>query len=220
MGELYGSTYRDAVRPAAISATKLLGQVMFLVAVALGFAALGTLVGRDLPVSTARLLSFAGFGMLLVSSFAGERFRVGSFAMFWLFATALVIGLGLLRDESFDTLFVTGVTLAVAAIPGSIFPQRMANPNGVTQWESDNPDLFPIVDALQLFDVYQSVWFSAIYLLLFVSLVGCILPRTKHHIKALRQRPPRPQARRQASRLGARPRPQPPRPFRPPRPSA
>src|SRR5919107_1854762 len=95
MSELYGTTYRDEARPAAISATKLLGQVMFLVAVALGFAALGTFVGRDLEVGTARLLSFAGFGMLLVSSFAGERFRVGSFAMFWLFATALVIGLGL-----------------------------------------------------------------------------------------------------------------------------
>src|SRR5918998_4612829 len=95
MSELYGGTYREGARPAAISATKLLGQVMFLVAVALGFAALGTWVGRDLAVGTARLLSFAGFGMLLVSSFAGERFRVGSFAMFWLFATALVIGLGL-----------------------------------------------------------------------------------------------------------------------------
>ena len=33
--------------------------------------------------------------MLLVSSFAGERFRVGAFAMCWLFATALLIGLGL-----------------------------------------------------------------------------------------------------------------------------
>src|SRR5687767_5556854 len=95
MSELYGTSYRDEARPVAISATKLLGQVMFLVAVALGFAALGTLVGRDLAVGTARLLSFAGFGMLLVSSFAGERFRVGSFAMFWLFATALAIGLGL-----------------------------------------------------------------------------------------------------------------------------
>ncbi|HLS91993.1 MAG TPA: cytochrome c biogenesis protein ResB, partial [Microbacterium sp.] len=96
---------------------------------------------------------------------------------------------------SMRTAIVLLLLLAVAAIPGSIFPQRMANPNGVTQWESDNPDLFPIVDALQLFDVYQSVWFSAIYLLLFVSLVGCILPRTKHHIKALRQRPPRTPAR-------------------------
>ena len=48
---------------------------MFLVAVALAFAALGTWIGRDLEVGTARILSFAGFGMLLVSSFGGERFR-------------------------------------------------------------------------------------------------------------------------------------------------
>src|SRR5215217_4953588 len=95
MSELYGTTFRDDVRSQAISTTRLLGQVMFLVAVALGFAAFGTLIGRDLDVGTARLLSFAGFGMLMVSSFAGERFRVGSFAMGWLFATALVIGLGL-----------------------------------------------------------------------------------------------------------------------------
>jgi FtsH-binding integral membrane protein len=95
MSELYGTAYRDDARPEAISATKLLGQVMFLVAIALGFAALGTWMGRDIPIGTARLMSFAGFGMLMVSSFAGERFRVGSFAMGWLFATALVIGLGL-----------------------------------------------------------------------------------------------------------------------------
>src|SRR4029078_9648187 len=95
MSELHGAGYREDVRPEAISATKLLGQVMFLVAVALAFCALGTLIGRDLSVGTARALSFAGFGMLLVSSFAGERFRVGTFAMGWLFGTALVIGLGL-----------------------------------------------------------------------------------------------------------------------------
>ena len=93
MSELYA--YRDRAYPEAISATRLLGQVMFLVAIALGFAALGTWIGRDLAIGSARILSFAGFGMLLVSSFGGERFRVGSFAMGWLFATALVIGLGL-----------------------------------------------------------------------------------------------------------------------------
>jgi modulator of FtsH protease len=82
-------------RARAISTQQLLGQVMFLVAVALGFCALGTLLGRDLSLGTARILSFVGFGMLLVSSFAGERFRVGGFAMAWLFATALLIGLGL-----------------------------------------------------------------------------------------------------------------------------
>jgi modulator of FtsH protease len=95
MSELYGSAYREEVHPQAISTTKLLGQVMFLVAVALAFAALGTWIGRDIAVGTARILSFAGFGMLLVSSFAGERFRVGPFAMGWLFATATAIGLGL-----------------------------------------------------------------------------------------------------------------------------
>ena len=79
MSELYGTTYREA-RPAAISATKLLGQVMFLVAIALAFAALGTWSGATSRRDRADL-SFAGFGMLLVSSFAGERFRVGAFAM-------------------------------------------------------------------------------------------------------------------------------------------
>ena len=68
---------------------------MCLVAIAIGFLALGTYVGRDLDIGTARIISFVGFGMLLVSSFAGERFRVGPFAMLWLFATALMIGLGL-----------------------------------------------------------------------------------------------------------------------------
>ena len=89
------SGYYAGERTRAISTTQLLGQVMFLVAIALGFCALGTYLGRDLAIGTARILSFVGFGMLLVSSFAGERFRVGPFAMLWLFATALMIGLGL-----------------------------------------------------------------------------------------------------------------------------
>jgi MFS family permease len=79
----------------AVSTTQLLGQVLFLVAVAIGFCALGTWLGRDLALGTARICSFVGLGMLLVSSFAGERFRVGGFAMAWLFATATAIGLGL-----------------------------------------------------------------------------------------------------------------------------
>ena len=85
--------------------------------------------------------------------------------------------------------------LAIAAIPGSIFPQRSADPNGVLKYKTDNPDLFPVLDKLSLFDVYSSPWFSAIYLLLFVSLIGCIIPRIKHHLKALRALPPRTPAR-------------------------
>jgi cytochrome c biogenesis protein len=81
--------------------------------------------------------------------------------------------------------------LALAAIPGSLVPQRTADPNGVVQYRNDHPQLFPVLDKLQVFDTYTSVWFSAIYLLLFVSLIGCIVPRTKHHWQALRTRPPR-----------------------------
>lgn len=92
---------------------------------------------------------------------------------------------------SMRTALVLLLLLAVAAIPGSIVPQRSADPNGVTQWRSEYPDAYPVLDALQLFDVYTSVWFSAIYILLFVSLVGCVIPRTKHHWQALRARPPR-----------------------------
>src|SRR3982750_365408 len=95
MSETTTGYIQDAARARAISTTQLLGQVMFLVAVALGFCAMGTLLGRDLSLGTARICSFAGFGMLLVSSFAGERFRIGPFAMAWLFGTALMIGLGL-----------------------------------------------------------------------------------------------------------------------------
>jgi modulator of FtsH protease len=95
MSETSTAYYRETAAPRAISTSQLMGQVLFLVAVALGFCAVGTLIGKELSLGTARAFSFAGFGMLLVSSFAGERFRVGSFAMFWLFATALAIGIGL-----------------------------------------------------------------------------------------------------------------------------
>lgn len=83
--------------------------------------------------------------------------------------------------------------LAVAAIPGSLVPQRGADPNGVIQYREDHPDLFKVLDAfpIQAFDVYSSVWFSSIYLLLFISLIGCVLPRIAHHWKALRSGPPR-----------------------------
>lgn len=89
-----GTGYVPA-RESAISTTRLLGQVMFLVAVAIGFLALGTVVGKNLSQGTAFGCSIGGFVMLIVSSFGGRRFRVGTFAIGWLYATALLIGLGL-----------------------------------------------------------------------------------------------------------------------------
>ncbi|NIZ92643.1 cytochrome c biogenesis protein ResB [Kineococcus rubinsiae] len=81
--------------------------------------------------------------------------------------------------------------LAVAAVPGSTFPQENNNPSGVATWIADHPTAGPWVERLQGFHVYSSAWFSAIYLLLFISLVGCVLPRARVHLAALRARPPR-----------------------------
>ncbi len=92
------SAQQPYVQPAerGISTARLLGQVMFLVSVAIGFLALGIYMGRNLALGTATICSFAGLGMLLVASFApGRLFRVGPFAVVWLYALAVVLGLGL-----------------------------------------------------------------------------------------------------------------------------
>lgn len=81
--------------------------------------------------------------------------------------------------------------LAFAAVPGSVFPQRGVNPIAVDRYLEENPVLGPVLDRLWMFDVYASPWFAAIYLLLAVSLVGCLLPRLKHHVAELRRPPPR-----------------------------
>lgn len=80
--------------------------------------------------------------------------------------------------------------LSVAAIPGSLLPQREIDPTKVLQFYLAHKTWAPILDKLQLFDVFESVWFGAIYCLLFVSLVGCILPRSFAHYKAMRAAPP------------------------------
>ena len=52
--------------------------------------------------------------------------------------------------------------LAVAAVPGSVFPQRAQSPENVAQYLLDHPDLGPWLDRLGMFAVYSSVWFSQI----------------------------------------------------------
>ncbi|GAA1357275.1 cytochrome c biogenesis protein ResB [Arthrobacter rhombi] len=85
--------------------------------------------------------------------------------------------------------------LAVATVPGSLFPQRPVNPTEVTAYIDNKPVLGHWLDTFQLFDVFSSVWFSAIYLLLFISLIGCVFPRAKKHYQAMRTAPPRTPAR-------------------------
>jgi cytochrome c biogenesis protein len=92
---------------------------------------------------------------------------------------------------SMRTALLLLLALAVAAVPGSLIPQNSSDPNGVIQYQQANPGLTKVVEALQGFDVYTSFWFSAIYLLLFISLIGCVVPRLRHHWKAMRKAPPR-----------------------------
>ena len=104
-------------------------------------------------------------------------------------------GIGFLRWmwrqlTSMRTALVLLLLLAIASIPGSIFPQRSQNPLKVSEYYKTNPDLAKWLDRLSLFNVYSSSWFSAIYILLFISLIGCVVPRTWEHFKSARALPP------------------------------
>src|SRR5918912_1609726 len=80
--------------------------------------------------------------------------------------------------------------LAVAALPGALLPQYPLNPQRVRSYHAEHPILAPVLDRLGGFDVFSSPWFAAIYLLLFVSLVGCLVPRLRSHVVALFRVPP------------------------------
>jgi cytochrome c biogenesis protein len=108
---------------------------------------------------------------------------VGYLRFFWRQLTSMRTALFLL------------LLVAFAAVPGSLVPQQTSDPNGVIQYKADNPGWSKVLDFLGVFNTYSSVWFSAIYILLFISLIGCIIPRTMHHINALRTPPPKTPAR-------------------------
>lgn len=82
--------------------------------------------------------------------------------------------------------------LALSAIPGSVLPQRgvASNPSSVPQFVSAHPEISPWLERLGLFDVYAAPWFAAIYLLLLVSMTGCVLPRSLRLWRAARAAPP------------------------------
>ncbi len=81
--------------------------------------------------------------------------------------------------------------LAIGSIPGSILPQKSVQPGEVTRYLADNPGLGQFFDSIGFFNVFSAPWYVAIYLLLLISLVGCIIPRTRLHWKAMRSTPPK-----------------------------
>lgn len=103
---------------------------------------------------------------------------IGWFRWFWRQLTSMRVALILL------------LLLSLGAIPGSLIPQNNVDELKVQDFMDRHSTLGPLYDKLQLFDVYSSVWFSAIYILLFVSLIGCIVPRTWQFVGQLRGRPP------------------------------
>jgi cytochrome c biogenesis protein len=82
--------------------------------------------------------------------------------------------------------------LALAAVPGSLFPQRnvASDPSAVLNYAQENPRIAPWLDRLGMFDVYASPWFAAIYVLLLVSMTGCVLPRSRRLWQSVRGAPP------------------------------
>lgn len=87
------------------------------------------------------------------------------------------------------TALILLLLLALASIPGSLIPQRGTSPLKVTQYLRDHPTAGPWLDRFHMFDVFASPWFGAVYLLLFISLVGCIVPRTFEHARAMTAQP-------------------------------
>ncbi len=79
---------------------------------------------------------------------------------------------------SMRTALILLFLLALASVPGSVLPQQGINPQAVTQYYAAHPSLAPWLARFSLFNVFAAPWFAAIYLLLFLSLAGCVMPRT------------------------------------------
>jgi len=92
---------------------------------------------------------------------------------------------------SMRTALVLLFLLALGSVPGSVLPQQGADPGGVQQYFASHPALAPWLNRLGLFNVFAAPWFAAIYLLLFASLVGCVVPRTFRLAGSARTPPPR-----------------------------
>lgn len=90
---------------------------------------------------------------------------------------------------SMGTALVLLFLLALGAIPGALLPQRSLNAGKVDDYVKSHPLIGPWLDRLQAFDVFSSFWFTAVYVLLFVSLVGCLTPRMIEHARSLRATP-------------------------------
>jgi cytochrome c biogenesis protein len=91
---------------------------------------------------------------------------------------------------SMRTALILLFLLAVASVPGSLLPQQGVDPAAVQQYYASHPGLAPWLARLSLFNVFAAPWFAAIYLLLFLSLAGCVVPRAYRLARSARALPP------------------------------
>lgn len=100
---------------------------------------------------------------------------------------------------SMRTALILLFLLAIASLPAALLPQWYLNEAKTAQYIVEHPTFGPLLDRLGFFDVVASPWYSAIYLALAISLIGCITPRTAELIAQWRAKPGR--APRNLSRL-------------------
>lgn len=90
---------------------------------------------------------------------------------------------------SMRTALVLLFLLALASLPGALLPQWSLNTSKTAQYIVDHGAFGKLLDRLGFFGVFGSPWYAAIYLLLFTSLVGCLLPRTWDFVGQIRMKP-------------------------------
>jgi cytochrome c biogenesis protein len=91
--------------------------------------------------------------------------------------------------RSMRTALVLLFLLAAAAAVGSLLPQIPNSPERVASYRLAHPFFGTLFLRAGFFDVYGSWWFVLILTLLFVSLIACLLPRSRAMIRTIRQRP-------------------------------
>ncbi len=90
---------------------------------------------------------------------------------------------------SMRTALVLLFLLALASLPGALLPQWSLNTSKTAQYIVDHGSWGRLLNTLGFFQVFASPWYAAIYLLLFTSLIGCLLPRTWDFVGQIRMKP-------------------------------
>ena len=90
---------------------------------------------------------------------------------------------------SMRTALVLLFLLALGSLPGALLPQWALNKSKTATYILAHPTWGPLLDRFGFFAVFGSPWYAAIYLLLFTSLVGCLLPRSWDLLQAVRTPP-------------------------------